>query len=507
MDKKKNYVMGIDFGTQSLNLGIYDILGNSIMMVSKGYKTYYLKGGLVEQRPDDWWNALKYCMEKAKQTVDLSKVKSIAVCATSSTVLLTDQQLHPITNAISWMDKRNIEEEELINNNEDPLVQNVLKYSGNKVSIEWMIAKALWFKNNYDITDKRIVEQLDWINYKLTGRLVASQCNATCKWSYIESRGGFNESFLEKVGLGSILEAWPEEVLKVGEQIGVITEKASKELGVMENTPVFQGGIDAHIGMIGSGSLEYGNLSLITGTSFVHLVHHDRPVFNEGLWGPYDSPLLDDKWLIEGGQLSAGSIISWFMREFYESKANDLSVFDDLNEEIKNIDIGCEGLLTLDNWQGNRSPYRDPYAKGAFIGLTPAHTKFHMYRSILESIALGTTNVIKAISSLNIDISRIIAGGGLTKNKLLMQMISDCSNKPIYLVNDRETSTKGAAIIAAFGIEAYLTINEASQKMTHISLAYKPNEENHRKFQNLFQKYIELNSIMNPFTRNMMKEG
>lgn len=499
------YVMGIDLGTQSLKLGIYDIQGEKIHLESIEFTTYYLDNGFVEQKPSDWWCALEHCAFQAKKKVDLSKVKSIAVCATSSTVLMTDHQFNPVMNAISWMDKRNIKEEEEINNHDHPLVQEVLKYSGNKVSVEWMITKALWLKNNYDLSNRYVMEQLDWINYKLTNRLVASRCNATCKWSYIESEGGFNDSFLEEIGLQALREAWPNEVLKVGDYIGPITERASSLLGIEKGTPVFQGGIDAHIGMIGSGSLEDGNLSLITGTSFVHLIHHDKPVFNEGLWGPYDAPLLDDHWLIEGGQLSAGSIISWFMREFYEEKANNPAIYDELNEKIQDIDIGCQGLRMLDNWQGNRSPYRDPYAKGAFVGLTTAHTKFHMYRSILEAIALGTTNVIKTISSLDIDIKRIIAGGGLTKNKVLMQMISDCSNTPVYLTKDIETSTKGAAIIAAYGVGAYSTIYEASQHMSDISLAYEPDQENHEKFQSLFHDYIELNSIINPFTRKMMK--
>src|SRR5699024_498249 len=119
-------------------------------------------------------------------------------------------------------------------------------------------------------------------------------------------------------------------------------------------------------------------------------------------WGPYDSPLIDNYWLLEGGQLSAGSIISWFLREHYEDRTDIDKVFDELNHRASLIEIGSEGLLTLDHWQGNRTPYRDPHAKGAIIGLTLAHDKYHIYRSILESIALGTTNVIKTMQDLDI---------------------------------------------------------------------------------------------------------
>src|SRR5699024_2217673 len=168
--------------------------------------------------------------------------------------------------------------------------------------------------------------------------------------------------------------------------------------------------------------------------------------------------------------------------------------------------IGSDGLIMLDHWQGNRTPYRDPLAKGAIVGLTLSHNKYHIYRAILESIALGTNNVINKMRSLNIPVNKIIVGGGLTKNHLLMQMISDCTNKLMYVPDTTETSVKGAAIVASYGEGYYQSLQEASEKMTALSLAFSPKSQNKRRYEKLFHKYIRLNEILNPFVNNSGKK-
>ncbi|MEK9199383.1 FGGY-family carbohydrate kinase [Ureibacillus sp. FSL E2-3493] len=503
MDHK--YLLGIDLGTQSLKIGIYNEKGNLLLKESVSYPTFHSNRSLSEQNPDDWWNALKKALKRANNNINLSLIDGISVCATSSTVLMTDQNYQPIIPAQCWMDQRAVAEEEEINNNTNSIVKNRLLYSGQKTSIEWMTTKSLWLKHNYDLTNKFILEQLDWINYKLTGEVVASQCNATCKWNYVKQQNGFSEEFFNEIGLEGITKHWPNRILKVGEQVGTITETVAEELGLKAGTPVFQGGIDAHIGMIGSGSLEPGHLSMIMGTSFVHLMHHEQPIFNDALWGPYDSPLIENYWLLEGGQLSCGSLISWFLNEFYTDCTNLDEIYLELDEKIKEINAGSEGLIILDSWKGNRTPYKNPYASGAFIGLTLSHTKFHIYRAILESIAFGTKNVIQTFKNSSIPVNKIIAGGGGTKNASWMQIISDVTGLPIFIPKDQETGTKGTAIIAAYGIGLYSSIKEASEQMVEMERVFEPNWVNKEKYENAFEIYRELNTLLFPIMKKLNK--
>lgn len=503
---KKNLVLGMDFGTQSLKVGVYSVAGEHIFTTSASYPTQHRKNGYSEQDANDWWKALKAAMETVSRKIDSSLIKAISLCATSSTVVLTDENLNPIAPAQCWMDQRATHEEEEINTNLHPQVVNQLSFSGGKTSIEWMTTKSLWLKNHYDLTGKMIVEQIDWINYQLTEQLVASRCNATCKWNYVEQLGGFSEPFFDAVNLHGITSHWPSNVLNVGDQVGAVTPAAAAQLGVGAGIPVYQGGIDAHIGMIGSGALEPGQLSMITGTSFVHLMHHDEPIFNESLWGPYDSPLLEGHWLLEGGQLSCGSIISWFLQEFYPDQLDKEEVYKELEQEILEIDAGSEGLIVLDSWKGNRTPYKTPHATGAFIGLTLSHNKYHIYRAILESIAFGTKNVIRTMNQSGIAVDRIIAGGGGTHNKCWMQIISDVTGLPISIPQDIETGSKGAAIIAAYGFGEYPSLTAASSAMVEMQKTYHPDLNKTRKYNELFDVYLDLNEVLFPIMKKL-KDG
>lgn len=505
----KSFVLGIDLGTQSLKIGIFDMSGQKIIVEQESFEILHTASGLAEQDPYDWWKALLACTSRAAQKVDLKKIKAISLCATSSTVVVTDKQLKPVMNAMSWMDQRAINEEEFINSHDDPLVKDVLRYSGGKVSVEWMVTKALWAKKHLELENKLVVEQLDWMNARLTGVVVASKCNASCKWNYIDHRGGFSNNFFEKIGLEDIFASWPNKVVKVGDYIGDVTEEAAKATGLLCGTPVYQGGIDAHIGMIGTNALAPGVMSLITGTSFVQLAHSKTPIFTEGLWGPYEGPLIDDYWLLEGGQLSCGGIISWFMREFYADCSDKDAIFNELEEMVTDIPIGSENLIMLDNWQGNRTPYRDPYLSGAFIGLTTAHTKYHIYRSILEGIAFGTKNVIQTYQASNVPIEHIVVGGGLVHNKLLMQMISDVTGIPIYVTTEKETGAKGAAIVAAYGFGIYDCLLSASQQMVAVKEIYKPDYEKYEQYQEKFALSIQITKSLAPFMKQLKvkKEG
>lgn len=502
----KDFVLGMDFGTQSLKVGVYSLTGEHIFTASAPYPTRHRKNGYSEQDANDWWGALKSVMKIVNHDIDSRFIKSISLCATSSTVVLTDKELTPVAPAQCWMDQRAIHEEEQINRNRNPHVLKQLRFSGGKTSIEWMTTKSLWFKNNYDLTDKLIVEQIDWINYQLTGNLVASKCNATCKWNYVEQLGGFSKAFFDGVNLQGITNHWPVKIVDVGDLVGMVTGDAASQLGLTEGIPVYQGGIDAHIGMIGSGALEPGQLSMITGTSFVHLMHHDKPIFNDSLWGPYDSPLLAGHWLIEGGQLSCGSIISWFLQEFYAERLDKTEVFAELEKEVLAIDAGSEGLMVLDSWKGSRTPYKTPHATGAFIGLTLSHNKYHIYRAILEAIAFGTKNVIRTMNRSGIPVDRIIAGGGGTHNKCWMQIISDATGVPISIPRDIETGAKGAAIIAAYGLGEYPSLVAASSAMVEMKKTYHPNLDKTRMYDQLFEIYLNLNDILFPIMKKL-KDG
>ena len=267
----RNVLFSIDLGTQSARAACFDETGNRLSMAEVAYETRYPRPGWAEQRPSDWWKAVCSCCHQAAAALsDDDKAAAICIGATSSTVLPVDAQGEPMSDAILWMDTRAREECALVNATGHP----ILSYCGGGVSVEWMLPKTLWLKNNKpDIYSgaHKIVEALDWLNYKLSGEWAASKCNASCKWTFSDVEGGFAEDFFKNIGFPEYAEKWPTTVRAMGEPVGRVTPQAAEALGIKGAPVLIQGGIDAHVGMVGLGTVVPGIMGVIMGTSFVHL--------------------------------------------------------------------------------------------------------------------------------------------------------------------------------------------------------------------------------------------
>jgi FGGY-family pentulose kinase len=494
--------MGLDFGTQGVRCGIFDETGNIAAIGEEQYETYYPQLGWAEQNPLDWISAMESAVLKCYGELgklDFDRIKAMAVCSTASTVIAVDESGSPLGNAIIWMDNRAKQQAERINATKD----QILKYCGMEESVEWFIPKLLWIKENrpelYKKAD-RIVELQDFINHYLTGRWCASISQSTCKGNYVEELGGFSESFLNRIGLGEYKEKINLDVIRQGEAVGKISGQNKQRLKLPADLTVYQGGIDAHTCMVGLGVCNPGDMGAVMGTSFVHLAVVDRPVFKDGIWGPYKDAIIPDLYCMEGGQVSAGSITKWFLKEFDVTGEDPYKKMENAASDIL---IGSEGLLLLDYFQGNRTPYKDPMAKGVIYGLTLKHSKAHIYRAILEGIAFGMRNILETMQTKEVKIDMIRGCGGVTLNMLWLQIISDVTGKPILLTEQSfYAGVLGCAIISAVGSKRYKTFNAAIDNMVRVTKTIYPSAENFQLYDGVYKKYLELYKNL----KNMMKQ-
>lgn len=507
------YVLGIDSGTQSLRAGIFDLKGAPITYAVKEYPTFYPQIGWAEQSAIDWWNSVKITVNQCIQQsgINVENIIGISVDGTSCTVLPVDRMGIPLRNALLWMDIRAHKESELVNASKHP----ILKYVGGQESPEWMIPKALWLKRNEPDTYKsayRIIESTDWLMYKLTGRWTASKCNITCKWNYAAPEGGWADDFLKEIGLEDIREKWPDAILNMGDYAGEINASTALELGLKKGTIVAQGGIDAYAGMLGLATIKSGRLALVIGTSTCHMVFSDKPVWNSGVWGPYPDAIIQDSWILEGGQTATGSIIQWFIKNFVSeekltNKAINADIYELLDQKAADVGIGSEGLVLLDYWQGNRTPIRDPLLRGAIWGLSLKHSVGHVFRSIYEGTAFGTRDIIENLGQHGLQTQQIYACGGGTKSNLWLQIHADICNMPIYLTQVPEAVTLGTAICAAVGAGKYTNLVEASEAMVQISKKIEPNRDNREAYDFYFDKYkrtyFSLKDLMHEVTQKV----
>jgi FGGY-family pentulose kinase len=484
------YLLGVDGGTASIRAIVFDLEGRQKGSHASQYQTQFPKPGWAEQHPEDWWRSMGEATRGALAAAGIAsdQVIAMAVDTTCCSIVALDAEGTPLRPAMIWMDVRSAAEAADVAATGDP----ALRINGNgsgPVSAEWMIPKSLWIKRHQpELFAKaaRICEYQDYINWRLTGRWVASLNNMAVRWHYQAREGGVPRSLIETLGLPDLQEKWPPRIVPPGDVIDVLTTDAAAHLGLQPGIPLAQGGADAFIGMIGLGVTESGEMALITGSSHLHLGVAARPVHAPGMWGTYMDAVYPDKPIIEGGQTSTGSVIAWFKRHFASE-----TPFDALNEEAATIEPGCEGLVVLDHFQGNRTPYTDALSRGAITGLTLKHTPAHVYRAIIEGICLGTKLIVENFGAA-FQAKRIVVTGGATHSPLWLQIHADTIAAPLELTEVPDAPALGCAILAARGAERFSTIEEATTAMVRTARTIEPNAVNARRYDAFYPQYREL---------------
>jgi len=485
------YVIGIDGGTESLRATVFDLAGRRIASATGPYATRFAAGARAEQDPETWWTALGSAVRQAVAAADIGTHEVKALCATTTccTVVALDAATAPLRPAILWMDVRASDEVELVLATGDAAL--VINGAGQgPVSAEWMIPKALWLSRHEPdifLAAHTVCEYQDFINWRLTGRRVASLNNASIRWHYRSDAGGWPDSLLDVLDLSGLRAKWPAEVLAPGAVIGPLTARAADHLGLAEGVTVVQGGADALIGMIGLAVAKPGQLALITGSSHLQFAVGDRAAHVPGLWGSYQDAVYPGRTILEGGQTSTGSIIAWLRR-----LTGDALDLDALNLAAAGLEPGADGLLVLDHFQGNRTPYTDPLSRGAITGLSLHHTAAHLFRAMLEGIGFGTRAIIDRMAEAGCGAAEITAGGGATRSPLWLQIHADTSGLPVIVPEVAEAPSLGAAILAAHGAGFFDSIDDGIAAMVRPGRRIEPDAANVARYDEIYGRYVKL---------------
>lgn len=193
---------------------------------------------------------------------------------------------------------------------------------------------------------------------------------------------------------------------------------------------------------------------------------------------------------MKGGQTSSGSIISWFKNKFCQDlETEDKGAYQVLNEEAAKIPPGSDGLMVLDWWQGNRTPYTDPDLRGMIYGLSLGHTRAHLFRAMMEGVAFGTENVFDSFRKSGFPVEEVYMGGGTTYSDLWMQIHADVSNVKIKVPDNSQAPALGSAILATVAVGAYSKLEDAIKRMVHYEKIVEPDQANHAKYRKIFKQY------------------
>jgi ribulose kinase len=477
-------LLGVDFGTGGVRVGLYDLRSHRLVHVAQAtYPTHYPRLGWAEQAPGDWWQALGQACRRVMSQAGYPPVAAMCVATTASTVVVATDAGEPLCPALLWMDCRAGEESAQSARAEHPM----LNAGGD--AVEWLVPKAMWLARHEPqlyARAERICEAVDWINHALTGQWVASQLNASCKWNYDTRAQRFPTELYEQLGVAELAHKLPPQVIPVGGRIGPLTSAAAAHLGLDNAVLVAQGGIDAHMAMLSAGTTGAGELLFIGGTSVVQLMHTPQRRDVPGIWGPYPDALLAGQWLMEGGQVSAGSILNWLAQKMF---GLDDAGHQRLIQQASELQPGATGLLVLDYWMGNRTPYRAPDMRGAILGLSLNHDRHDLYRAAVEAIALGSANIFHTWRTHGIDITRVVAAGGFQHNPLWLQATVDATGVPFEMISHDNLTLIGTAAAAACALGEFNQLQAAAAHFTTRGTLIEPNRQAHACYVELLERY------------------
>lgn len=476
--------LGIDLGTSSVKLLLMDEHGNVLGTVSRDYPVYYPNPGWAEQNPEDWWQATCQGIRELLTAAGLTgnSVISIGLSGQMHGLVLMDHANRVIMPALLWCDQRTQDECDYITG---MLGERLSEYTGNQALTGFTAPKLLWVKRHKPKEYEQIRHILlpkDYIRWKLTGEYVTDVSDASGTLMFDVAHRRWSREMLD------FLEVSPEMVPPCVESValtGVVGRQAAAETGLRAGIAVLGGGGDQACGAVGTGIVAAGTASVALGTSGVVFACQDR--YSVDARNRLHSFChANGAWHVMGVMLSAASCLKWWVEDVCRQGNEG---YDRLLREAEAVAPGSEGVLFLPYLMGERTPYSDPDARGAFIGLNMTHQRGHMTRAILEGVGFGLRDSLEIIREQHIPVEAVRVSGGGAKSPLWRQILADVFGLPVDLAGAAEGPAYGAAILAAVGMNYFASVEEASHTLIRVTSSAVPAKDRQKRYQAMYDVY------------------
>ena len=525
---KHHFVIGVDFGTLSVRAVIVDVCNGEIICYSESeYEHQIIQSTFPVEKlklPSDWClqnpNDYLFSFEHVVRSVVINscipkeKIIGISIDFTSCTLLPVDKEGIPLCNldpyrnrphayAKLWKHHAAQPYADEINQKLTTFQNPVEKFYGNQISSELLLPKVLQILREdpelFNAAD-HICEAGDWICRILTGEIKKSISMAGYKAMYFNDLGFPKNDFFEHidVNLSNILDTKLRgSICKISEQFGSLCVEWASRLGLCAGIPLGCPIIDSHAGVVGSGICKEGQMMIALGTSSVQACLSHEPCSSNGIVGTICDTVVPGYYLWESGLAAVGDAFSSFSNLCLGK--NDL--IKELTEEAEKLSVGESGLLSLDWWNGNKTPFINSNLTGVIIGLKLSTSRGEIFRSLVEATAFGTRRILEQFEENGSKINEVIACGGIAhKNSFVMQVYADVIGKEIKLVKNEQTMAIGAAIYATVAagsrLGGYDSIQDAVRAMTHKgTIVYRPSPNARKTYDELYKLYNQLSSF------------
>lgn len=483
-----SFVIGIDVSTTATKAVIIDRQGDIVGIGSASYGYDIPAAGWTEQDPHLWWDATVAAVGQILTENDVapSDVEAVGLTGQMHGSVLLDDRGEVVRPAILWNDQRTEAECDDIRRRVGG--ERLIEITGNDALTGFTAPKLLWVRRNEPEKWARVSHVLlpkDYLRYRLTDELAIDVAGGSGTILFDLGARTWSPEILEALELDpSLLPA----TFEGPEVTGTISKAAAEATGLGHGTPVVAGGGDQSANAVGVGAVSPGVVALSLGTSGVVFATTDTPQIDpEGRVHAF-CHAVPGRWHMMGVMLSAGGSLRWLR----DALAPDAS-FEELVGAAAEIPAGSDDLLFLPYLTGERTPYPDPRARGAFVGLTVGHDLRHLTRSVLEGVAFGLRDGLDLMIKAGLPApTQIRASGGGIRSPLWRQILADVLDAEIAIVQTEEGAAYGAGLLAAVGANWFPSVEDACAAIVTAETSADPSElrptyrEAHARYRTLY---------------------
>lgn len=488
-----DYLIGVDLGTTSTKVVLFDTEGHVIASANKGYKLYRDAPDMAEEDLDEIWEAFTDAMAQVTRTAKDGKILGVSFSSAMHSLIAFDADWKPLTRVITWADARAVKYTEQLKSS--GVGQEIYSKTGTPIHPMAPLSKLLWLKNEQTDTYNKAVHYLGIKEYLFNRLFGANKMD----YSIASGTGLFNifnldwdEQALSVTGVAK--DQLPEPVDPYTIEKGMNPQYAA-EMGLDVDTPFIYGAGDGPLSNLGVNAIQPGVAAVTIGTSGAIRVVTDAPKIDpKGRTFTY--ALDKDHWVVGGPVNNGGDVFRWARDNMFDSEKSTAELlgvdsYDLLTEIASKIPAGADGLLFHPYLGGERAPIWDANARGSFFGLTHNHTRAHMVRAVLEGIIFNIYMVSLALEEVVGDLSAIQATGGFARSPLWRQMAADIFEQPVTVPKAFESGALAATVMAqkALGLVDNL---EVIGDMIGEANTYQPNPDNYEAYRELTPIFIRL---------------
>jgi xylulokinase len=505
---QSRYLLGVDFGGGASKATLLSTEGQVVATAIKEYPTYYPQVGWAEQEPEDWYTALKDNFREiiAGTGISPGEVAALALDAATHTGVLLDEEFKVLRRSIYWTDQRSRTQAAELKQQHGTRIFELAYHQPDPI---WTLPQLLWVKENEPEVWKKAARLLfvkDYVRYRLTGQYGTDRIDAMGSMLLDAQKMEWSPELCALAGIPGA--ALPELAAPL-EVIGNVSPVAARETGLAESTLVVAGTTDTALEILGAGAIRLGQVTVKLATAGRICAITDRAYPHPQLVNYRH--VLPDLWYPGTATKACAASYRWYRDVLgkYETSAaaKTGNAYELMDRAAAAIAPGSEGLFYHPYLLGELTPYADPCLRGSFTGITAHHTKAHFNRAVLEGVAYSLRDCIGVLYDLGVKMEEFRIIGGGAKSGVWRQIVADVLGIEL-LKAETDDSSFGAAMLAGVGAGLFASCAAAAARCVRTSSVTRPNERNHRQYEQLFPIYKEIHDGLAPVYHKLagMKE-